>query len=71
MFLFLKCILITKVNTYDYSTLSPIYTYPSIHFRKIDMTANNSGGFIRFPHPLVVAGGGVMACYFMTEVPII
>ena len=58
MFLFLKCILITKVNTYDYSTLSPIYTYPSIHFRKIDMTTNNSGGFIRFPHPLVVAGGG-------------
>ena len=29
----------------------PICTYPSIHFRKIDMTKKNSGGFIRSTHP--------------------
>ena len=28
---------------------SPIYTYTPIHFRKIDMTTKNAGGFIRFP----------------------
>ena len=28
---------------------SPIYTYSLIHFRKIDMTTENSGVFIRFP----------------------
>ena len=26
----------------------PIYTYPPIHFSKIDVTTKNSGGFIRF-----------------------
>ena len=29
----------------------PIYTYPPIHFKKIDMTRKNSGGSIRFPPP--------------------
>ena len=27
----------------------PIFTYPPIHIRKIDMTIKNSGGFIRSP----------------------
>ena len=35
---------------------TPIYTYSPINFRKIDMTTSNSGGFIRFRHPLIVQG---------------
>ena len=58
MFLFLRRI-------YDYSTLSPIYTYPTIHFRKIDMTTKNCGGFIRFP-PLV-REDDVMVCLLWSK----
>ena len=29
----------------------PIYTYPSIHYKKIDMPKKNSVGLIRFPPP--------------------
>ena len=29
----------------------PIYTYLSIHYKKIDMPKKNSGGFIRSPPP--------------------
>ena len=36
---------------------TPIYTYSPIHFRKIDMTTKNSGGFIRFHLPLHSGGG--------------
>ena len=37
---------------------TPIYTYSPIHFRKIDMTTKNSGGFIRFHLPPHSGGGG-------------
>ena len=36
----------------------PIYTYPSIHFRKIDKTTKNSVGFNRFPPASIIQGGG-------------
>ena len=35
---------------------SPIYTYPSIDFRKIDMTSKNYWGFIRFPPTTLFRG---------------
>ena len=42
----------------------PIYTYPSIHFRKIDMTTKNSVGFNRFPPASIIQGGGGDAMLF-------
>ena len=36
----------------------PIYSYPSIHFRKIDKTTKNSVGFNRFPPASIIQGGG-------------
>ena len=65
-------LVITKPPLNDYSTLSPYITYPLIHFRKIDMTTKNSGGFIRFP-PLFRGGGCchglLMGKLFHDEVP--
>ena len=42
----------------------PIYTYPTIHFRKIDMTTKHFGGFIRFPRH---CSGGDDAMYFLVR----
>ena len=50
-----------------------IYTYPTINFRKIDMTTKNSGGFIRFPHPphlLFIEGDDAMALSTQSGSPV-
>ena len=59
MFFFLKGIISDKwPPLYDYLTLYPTYpTYPPIHFRKIDMSTKNYGGFIRLPPPSLFRGG--------------
>ena len=58
MFLFLKSIISDNTNLlFMFNQICPPHIHLSpIHFRKIDTTTKNSGGFIRYPH----CSGGMM-----------
>ena len=58
MFLFLKSIISDNTNLlFMFIQICPPHIHLSpIHFRKIDTTTKNSGGFIRYPH----CSGGMM-----------